>query len=463
MVVSERGVQVERFWSLDRQSEVRLPSDEAYAEAFRALFGEAVQSCLRSAFPVGASLSGGLDSSSIVCVARDALSQEESGRRLHVFSCLFDELPQCDERDYIAPIVADGRLAAHLLRGDQQNPLGDLEKAFWHLDEPCIGPNLYLPWSLNRTAQAANVRVLLDGFDGDTTVSHGDFWLTELAYRGEWEVFVAEASQLAEAFNCTPATFLHTHGLVALNTLAQRQRWRAFAREVDAVARHFSISRRYLWLHYGVWPNVPAPIRHLWHTLRGRIPQRNTLIGQQFAQRIQMDEHAGQLAAPQARPPQTLQEEHWRTLTSGGLSYVLELNDKTAAAWTLDARHPFMDKRLIEFCLAVPAHQKLHRGWSRRILREAMNGILPEAVRLRRSKTNLEPNFVYTLLLFERARMDALIFSDPTVPKAYMDWSVVQNAYRRLCTWTFRSEDIATVWKAVNLTLWLRYTGLAHA
>jgi asparagine synthase (glutamine-hydrolysing) len=185
------------------------------------------------------------------------------------------------------------------------------------------------------------------------------------------------------------------------------------------------------------------------------------LISQQFARRIRLWERMDPLAEPSHMPPLTVYEQHRRALMAGGLSYVLELNDKTAAAWALDARHPFMDKRLIEFCLALPPQQKLRAGWSRHILRNAMKGVLPEAVRTRRSKANLEPNFVHTLLKFERSRMDALILPERSDAEIFLNWRVVQSAYGRLCTNTYRSQDIATVWKAVTLMLWLRNTGLA--
>jgi asparagine synthase (glutamine-hydrolysing) len=461
LLVSSAGLTLQRYWTLDGENEVTLPTDDAYAEMFRAIFTEAVACRLRSVFPVGASFSGGLDSSSVVCVAHPLHTEAAREPALQLFSCYFDELPQCDERIYIEAVTATHHLTPHVLHGDQLDPLGEIEQIFGYLDEPCLGPNLYLPWSLSQAAKNANVRVLLDGFDGDTTVSHGDFLLTEWAYQGEWALFAAEARQFAAHFHYPPVAFLQTHGLVALHRLARRQQWRAFACEVEQVAHYFSISRRYLWLHHGLKPNLPTSLWGAWRKLRGRAEQDELLINRPFARRIQLTERRAALAEQQGEPPVTLREEHRRALMSGGIAYVLELNDKVAAAATLEARHPFMDKRLVEFCLALPASQKLNHGWSRRILREAMRGILPEMIRQRQSKTNLEPNFVHTLLKFERARLDALIFADPAVPTAYLDWQVVQAAYRRLLTARYRSQDIATVWKAVNLTLWLRCRGFA--
>ncbi|MCX7596682.1 MAG: lasso peptide isopeptide bond-forming cyclase, partial [Fischerella sp.] len=73
MVVSESGIQLWSYWSLDLHREIHLASNEAYAEEFRQIFTEAVRCRLRSAFPIVSHLSGGLDSSAVTCVARDIL------------------------------------------------------------------------------------------------------------------------------------------------------------------------------------------------------------------------------------------------------------------------------------------------------------------------------------------------------------------------------------------------------
>ncbi len=81
MTVSRDGVRIEEYWALDPTREIRMKSGEEYAEAFREIFTEAVHCRLRSAFPVGSMLSGGLDSSSIVCVARKLIAKNGFPRR----------------------------------------------------------------------------------------------------------------------------------------------------------------------------------------------------------------------------------------------------------------------------------------------------------------------------------------------------------------------------------------------
>src|SRR3989454_383913 len=207
MVVTREGVRIEQYWALDPEREIRMKSDAEYAAAFREIFTEAVRCRLRSAFPVGSMLSGGLDSSSIVCVARKLLA-ENGGGRLHTFSAIFPDVPECDERGYIDAVVAGGGVEPHYVRGDRLNPFADLDQVFHHEDEPFFAPNLFLHWGLYSAGEQEGVRVLLDGIDGDTTVSHGVSYLAELARSGRLITLAREVTGLSRRFNRSPWAFL---------------------------------------------------------------------------------------------------------------------------------------------------------------------------------------------------------------------------------------------------------------
>ena len=103
LIADRDGVRLERYWSLDPTHELRFASDDEYAAGFVEHFTEAVRSRLRSAYPVGSMLSGGLDSSSIVSAARRV---HPGVGILHTFSAIFPDLPECDERPFIDAVVA---------------------------------------------------------------------------------------------------------------------------------------------------------------------------------------------------------------------------------------------------------------------------------------------------------------------------------------------------------------------
>jgi asparagine synthase (glutamine-hydrolysing) len=103
-----------------------------------------------------------------------------------------------------------------------------------------------------------------------------------------------------------------------------------------------------------------------------------------------------------------------------------------AAAFSLEPRYPFYDRRLVEFCLALPGEQKLRWGWSRFILRQAMAGTLPERVRRRGGKTNLSAQFNEGFLAFERERIEAVVHGGSQTIAPFVDMEVLRELYQEV-------------------------------
>ena len=152
-------------------------------------------------------------------------------------------------------------------------------------------------------------------------------------------------------------------------------------------------------------------------------------------------------------PVSTLREAHWLALSAGITSCIEEEADKAGAAFGIENRHPFWDRRLVEFCLALPPEQKLHQSWPRWILRRAMTGILPDEIQWRVGKSNLSANFRRSLLEFERERLEEMFANDLEVIEAYVDAPTLQEAYQR--------GDANMIWPAVILALWLPQVSLS--
>jgi asparagine synthase (glutamine-hydrolysing) len=114
-----------------------------------------------------------------------------------------------------------------------------------------------------------------------------------------------------------------------------------------------------------------------------------------------------------------------------------------------------MDKRLIDLCLALPPEQKLFNGWSRIVMRRAMSGILPEKIRWRGGKTDMNPNFLRGLLKSDRNALEEAVFNRSQVIEKYIDIRVLGEVYRRLDTLDkVRMNDAMAIWKAVTLGYW---------
>jgi asparagine synthase (glutamine-hydrolysing) len=426
MVVTAQAAHRQSYWSLDPERELRLGSADQYSEAFREIFIEAVRCRLRSAFQVGSTLSGGLDSSSIACTARDLLV-DQGNHRLHTFSAIFPELPErelrkIDERHFVDSVVTMGGLIPHYVRADRLGPLADIEHVLWHEDEAVIAPNLYIHWGLYKEAQEQGVRVFLDGTDGDSTVSHGLGYLPELVRGGRWISVVKEITALSRR-----RSFLSPWTIM----------WR-----------------------YALSPLIPQNHRRIWWQLRGRSQLTeflNPTINSSFAKRIGLAERAQALLNDLSAPTPSARKQHWLGLNDALLPYVFEIDDKAASAFSVNPRYPFCDRRLVEFCLAVPANQKLHQGWTRMIMRRAMAGILPDEVRWRIGKANLSPNFQLRLLGAHRALLEDIIIKDPSSIEEYVDVSALRKVYSRYVSQQ-TVKDALVIYAAVTLALWLSRT-----
>jgi asparagine synthase (glutamine-hydrolysing) len=151
---------------------------------------------------------------------------------------------------------------------------------------------------------------------------------------------------------------------------------------------------------------------------------------------------------------------HVSVLTSGLLSYALELLDSVAAAHSLELRFPFFDRRLIEFCIALPPTQKLHQGWTRAILRNAMAGILPQEIQCRVHKSNLSANFKLRLLEYERETLEAVVLDESHTVGRYVDVPALQAMYRCYAAQPVQHErEAMAVFFATTLAMWLHTSG----
>lgn len=433
MIVSRGGARLQRYWMPDARKELRLRSDSAYVEAFREVFSEAVRCRLRSAFPVGSTLSGGLDSSSIACTAAH-LTAGSSNNSIPTFSAIFPDLPETDlqiidERVYIQAVLAKGNFEPHFVNASRLSPLTDVDRMIEHLDGTFLAPNLYLHWALYGAAHDAGVRLFLDGVDGDTTISHGWEFLSQLALTGHWLRLIQEVTD--------------------------------FQRNA-----RFPVSRRQLIWSQGFQPLIPETFVQRWAQLRGQKPKKSwegMSINPEFARYVELDRHLEALENTLPSVGYSPRQKHRAGMLSPLYAPLLEMASKAAAAFAVEPAYPFFDRRLMEFCLALPADQKFSQGWTRSILRRGMEGILPDQVRWRPGKSNLEPNFKRRLLDCESDKLDAMI-ANPGNCAPYFNLAVIQEEYKRLKSRATQGEDYLTrVYGPLMLWLWVQQPEIKSA
>lgn len=458
--VTRTELQERHYWKLDASRELRLESPEDYAQAFREVWTEAVRCRLRSAYPVGSTLSGGIDSSAIACTARD-LAAKYRLPTLHTFTAVFPSLPkqdftatdkmayvktEADERHYVKAVLEAGGVEPHFFVADAQSPMTDLNCMFRHLEQP-PHPNSAIFWGLCKSVQEQNVRVLLEGTDGDTVISYGYLYFKELAQAG---------------------------------------RWLRLGRELSALGRHYSYRRspsKEFWTYfkrYGLKPRVPLLVRKVRDRFRPR-PQKaaspapdsgvEDFIRGELSQRVALERRVQDFQGSRMGAYETEREFHKARLENPNLQFAANFFTKTGAAHQCEMRYPFLDKRVVEFCLSLPADQKLSDGWPRFIIREAMRGILPELVRQRLSKGDLSACYERGMLLHEQERLDRLFQDVPKQIDAYVSLPVMREEYThyretRLAqveALSDRNNIVYKIWRVACLNSWLDNSGFPIA
>ena len=421
MTVSREGTVVREYWALDPSYELRFSSNAEYAEAFHEVFAEAVGCRLRSAFPVGSDLSGGLDSSSVTCMARELLA-EEGDMRLHTFSSIPEHVAESDESAFVNAVLAQGRFEAHKLADERMSPLSNLENLLKYVDQPPFLSGAAFNWGIRSAAHHRGVRVVLTGLDGDTVVDETFTRLLDLALGG---------------------------------------RWMALANEIDAICRMRGSTRRRLFRNLVLKPLLPEPVLRSWRVLRGTsrpLQPADAVIRPEFARELGLLERTQTQGLRPFKELPLSRENHWRNLISGLWPRSFELHNSISAAFPVEDCHPFFDRRLVEFCLALPSEQKLDQGYGRVIMRRALAGVVPEKVRWRYGKGNYTHTFDYALMAHDRRTLEEALTSDSHLIGKYVDTTELLRIYHR---WLVgKSSDAGFLVRTVYLISWLRRAGV---
>lgn len=403
MVVGENGERRWQHWRPEPGRWRHLGRDRDCAEALADLLTEAVRCRLRSPAPPAVLMSGGLDSTPVAALAARERRRQGAAEPLTAVSWVFDELPQCDEREFMRPVVDAWGLDHVQIVGDDAWPLGGGEPWAPNPNSPLEGVYRRLQLRAFAAVTERGGRTVLSGDCGDQLYAGGAYWLRDLLHQGR---LLRAARELGRELR-------PRHG----------RSWAARTR--GPVARALGWRRRR--------PLHDAP----WLTPRGR-----ALLGD-----------AGPPAAAGWRRP-----EQAAAVLDPRLARAVSLETGNASRAGVDIRRPYRDRRLVEFFLAVPAHLLYRPGWSKWLLRQATRGLLPEAVRRRRRPSTLLPLCRRGLVEREAERAAALLAA-PVLWHNFVRRDWLDQVYPdRLVTYRDGLESVIP-WRCICSTLWQQQIG----
>ncbi len=405
------------YWRPQDVAPITFPDTEEYAQAFREIFSKAVQCRIQSTGPVGSTLSGGLDSSSIVCTAAPMLQQQ--GRELFTYSAVFSGLQgqdakKVDEAVYRQAVLDHVDVRPRIVDVGTADIYQRLDQELDWLDAPFFNPNLYIHRGLYAQAREDGLQIFLDGIDGDTVVSHGYELLPQLFLSGRWRKLHWELQQMKQVSN------------------SRQPLWR--------LAASYAVKPVLQWL-------LDSPLVRTALTL----PKAGTMLAKQVATQNSLLQLLRESATRTRLPVVRARSHHQAALALPHLMFALETSNQVASRYGLEERYPFLDSRLVEFCLAIPSEQKFHNGWSRAILRRAMATTLPANVRRRLTKANLSPVFMQQTQTTAKELLAAHLAEKEPALLRYMAASYT----RKLLDPARFAENNLHLYSAVCLLKWL--------
>jgi asparagine synthase (glutamine-hydrolysing) len=391
----ERGrLSLRRYW---RPLRAPVPADPVLAAGrLRELLCDSVRLRMRSDVPVGTSLSGGVDSSAIVAIS----ARLEGGHVRHAFTATFPGFER-DEWDYAEEVARAANVARHhAVRPRVEELLEDLELLVRDQQEPFAGTSIYAQWRVTRAAREAGVIVLLDGQGGDELFGGyagiAGWALRAAGPRAALGALVEDralAGELAIAYAVgrTPRALARAHRLRRASPYVAHE----IARAAAAVDR------------------LPADWRET------SSPLRRELLTQAF--------HTS-------------------------LPNLCRYGDRNSMAHSVEMRMPFLDRRVAEFALSLPPGEVFKDGVTKRALRAALRGVVPDRVLDRREKVGYEtPERAWFDDPAGRERIAQVVLDPSLRASGRYDVGALERDYAA-GSWS----DVSALWRVLNVELWLR-------
>lgn len=340
-----------KYWDLDLNNKISGLNDGQYAERFLELFQDSIRLRLRSDVPIGSCLSGGLDSSGIVCVINRILKAQGITGLQKTFSSCFNDI-RFDERSYIQAVKEDTNTENYCVFPDENNLIKELDHLIWHQDEPFYSASVYAQWNVFRLAREHNITVMLDGQGADEILAGYHIYfgalLADLLKKGRIARFIREIGGYWETDACSVSILLHS----VLAALIQEKGRLLFMKK------------------FRVMP--------------GWLNRDFALEGVKLSPyHAYLSEESGM---HQNKETGSLSRKLYEMLFHTNLPSLLRYEDRNSMAFSVEARVPFLDYRLIEFMFALPNEQKIRNGTTKYVYRNAMQAILPDRIRMRKDK-----------------------------------------------------------------------------
>lgn len=412
-IVEKGKLQIKTYWDINPALQTVLPDDQAYGERFRELFQNAVKKNLEVDVPLGSSLSGGLDTSSIVCVADRYRKANGVLAPLETFSMAFEE-KACDESSFIQAVGSITNTSHNQYTADKDDFFSTIPSVQERQGEPFRSIGVVLFWRLKQLSSQKRIRVLLSGMGADEVLGGLNlFYFADHLRQGRW---------LALRHELKVSAALDPYG--------------------------FGFSPKRLLMHFGIKPLLSPALIRMRRKLQGNpFPD---YIAPMFAEKVNLSERL--FPVPRRHFKDLYRQASYEGLRHDYTPGLLHYEDMNNAGLGMEGRFPFLDKALVEYLFSIPRSQKIRESVPKIVLRNGMKGILPESVRTRTDRGAITKVFDYWLGHQYKREVERVLWGDRLKESGYLNTPRLRQIYE---AHQAGRGSRYVIWRTYNLGVWL--------
>ena len=341
--LSKFEYKIEKYYSLEDFAQGYRSFNKA-KDDFKEAFDNSVMLRLRSDVPIGYCLSGGLDSSAIVCTANRVVNEKSLDvQQKSISSCFTDK--RYDEQEYIDEVLNNTDVEGVKIFPKGDDLLSELDDVIWYMDEPFSSTSQYAQWNVFKGAKNNGLTVMLDGQGADEQLA---------GYTGFYSVIFAE--------------------------YLRKFRFVSFARELKNYKKLRASTEQYvksykIIVEALISAYLPRKLQKLGKLYLFYLRRESPFEKQDIKDTIMgLDLY-----------PANNSRKYILDNFKCNLSMLLRFEDRNSMAFSIESRVPFLDYKLVETAFKMPIEYKINNGITKRILRESITD-LPEMIRTRYSK-----------------------------------------------------------------------------
>lgn len=399
-------IQQIRYWRLENTKKINYKTDDEYANHYLNLFVDSINLRLRSDVALGSALSGGLDSSGIVCVLSDLLKRKGLSDKLKTFTSMSDVV-EYDETEYAKAVIDYTGAQPFYTTPTADKLIEDYEKLIWHQEEPFISTSIFAGWCVSELVRKNDVIVSLDGQGPDEML--GGYY---------------------------PYAQVLMQNLMQCNYELFKKNYKYFKKILGV---NSSIVLKSLFNQ--IKPKMPA-------SLSKSFNQNKMIFSSDFLNNY-LYKYANTIKWKNFTLKPFDKYSLDATITQP-LPGILKQVDRNSMAFSIESRLPFLDYRLVEFIFSVPDCQKVN-GVSKFIYRNAVRKYLPEKINNRKNKfgfVTAEPIWLKQKNVMELFNQIYNSIENSSI----ISKNEILQKYERYCN---GGENFSPIfWKAFNYQVW---------